>query len=236
LRDAVVALQRNSSNYFHFLTEVMPSLMTWQNNLHENDTIAVASAPFASSLLQLAGFKQRVSLLRQPASIRATNVKLLRMLPVGYFNPALLRELSRRVVRSVNPGNAGHEVLFLTRARRDRRNLTNESEVLEMVRQRFPNVDVVIPGELAVEDQVRRCHSARIVIASHGAHAANLLWSDRLEQFVELGAKEDRSTIAMARLLGAHTHHCLTHPITPSEHWSDHTCELKILKKILTAL
>src|SRR6185295_16947228 len=24
LRDAVVALQRNSSNYFHFLTEVMP--------------------------------------------------------------------------------------------------------------------------------------------------------------------------------------------------------------------
>jgi len=236
LRDTVVALQRNSSNYFHFVTEVMPSLMAWEKNLHDSDPIAVAAAPFASSLLRLAGFKQPVSLLHQPASIRASNVNLLRLLPVGYFNLALLRELSRRVVHSVNPGTPSQEIVFLSRARKDRRILTNEGEALEIIRRRFPSVDLVVPGEMSVEDQVRRCHSARIIFATHGAHATNLLWSDRLEHFVELGAKKDRTSIAMAGLLGAHTQHCLSHPITPGEHWSDHTCELDALKNIVAAL
>jgi hypothetical protein len=75
-----------------------------------------------------------------------------------------------------------------------------------------------------------------IVIAPHGAHAANILWSNRLEHFVEIGAREDRSTFAMARLLGAETHHCISQPMTPGDHWSDHTCELEALKKMLSAL
>jgi hypothetical protein len=236
LRDAVVAVQRNSSNYYHFLTEVVPSLMAWEKHIHETDTIAVMEAPFARHVLRLAGFNQRISLLPQPAAIRAIDVKLLRLLPVGYFNPGLLRELSARVVRGAKANRCGQEVLFLTRAKRDRRNLTNESEAVEIVRRKFPNVDIVTPGDLPVEDQVRRCDNARIVIAPHGAQAANLLWSNRLEHYVEIGVQEDRFSIAMARLLGAQTHHCASRPTTPGDRWSDHACETGSLRRILDSL
>jgi len=236
LRNAVVAMQRNTSNYYHFIAEVMPSLMSWQNHLHDTDTIAVTENSFARDILRLAGFRQQVCLLPQPAAIRAIDVRLLRLLPVGYFNPALLRELSARVVCSAKANRSGREVLFLTRASRDRRNLLNEREAVEVVRRKFPNVDFMTPGALPVADQVRRCDNARIVFATHGAHAVNLLWSNRLEHFVELGVEDNPFSIAMARVLGVETQRCPSQPVTSTDRWSDHTCDIESLKRIVDRL
>jgi capsular polysaccharide biosynthesis protein len=78
-------------------------------------------------------------------------------------------------------------------------------------------LDVIFPGELPLEQQIRRLADARIVVASQGAHAANILWAEGLEHYIEITANGDDYVAAMARALGAEVHFCFGAPVCQSD-------------------
>jgi capsular polysaccharide biosynthesis protein len=137
----------------------------------------------------------------------------LRLLPSGFLQPELLQELARRVRASLGPGGRGAEVVLLLRSPRDSRQLVNWPEVAASLASRFPGLDVVFPGDLPLEEQIRRLADARIVVASQGAHAVNILWAERLEHYIEITANGDGYVAALARALGAEVHRCFGAPV-----------------------
>jgi capsular polysaccharide biosynthesis protein len=107
-------------------------------------------------------------------------------------------------------------VVLLIRSPRDSRQLVNWREVAACITAHFPALDVVIPGELPLEEQIRRLAAARIVVAAQGAHAANILWAERLEHYIEITANGDGYVAAVARALGARVQTCFGVPVRAS--------------------
>lgn len=244
VRDVYVALQRNGTNYNHFITEVLPSLLAWDSKMSIRGKIAVPGSKFAAPLLQLVGLGKPAALIDLPSVVYGRDVTLLRLLPVGYLNKDLLQEVSRRVVlatsgvkSAVNNGEA-HSEVFLSRLQCEGRNLTNEEEVIEVIRERFPSLDVIYPGNLSVEEQVCRMANARLVIAPHGAQVTNILWAPRLEHLIEISAlgKDNPALGALAAAIGSDIHYVSSSPLKPGDEWSNHKCDISQLKSILERL
>jgi len=238
LRNTTVAIQRNSNHYWHFVTEVLPSLIAWERHLHNTDSIAITGSDFAVPLLRLAGFNRRLLTVRQPSAIRVMNVNLLKLLPSGYLNPTLLFELSSRIVSAAKSDRSRPEVVFLSRTRNDSRALLNVGEVVEIIRRRFRKLEIVCPGGLSVEDQVCSLLNARIVIAPHGSQATNMLWSRSLEHYIEIvpDGNDDQSYATLASVMGGQVHYCPSKSVNPQDHYSNHDCDLEKLRGILSRL
>lgn len=212
IRESFIALQRNQTNYAHFLVEVAPSLIAFERVIQNAPNLTIG-AGFGREILRRAGFKLKINCAAPPSLLRVSHVEVMRMLPSGYIQPNLLRELVNRVNDSVRPEQNGSEVVFLIRSPRDNRQLQNWREAANSISEIYPDLDIVIPGDISFAEQVRRLSRARIVVAAQGAHAINLLWATRLEHYLEITANGDRYVAAVAEALGVHVHFCYGKPL-----------------------
>ena len=215
--DSFIALQRNQTNYAHFLVEIATSLIAFESRLADYPRLTIGSR-FGREILHRAGFRQEINIAPPQSLLRVRAVEVMRMIPSGYLQPCLLQELSSRVRDSLPAGRYGAEVVLLIRSQRDNRQLVNWRQVAECLTTRFPNIDVVIPGELPLEEQIQRLSNARIVIAAQGAHAINIIWAKHLENYIEITANGDGYVAAVARGLGARVQQCFGTPMDSESH------------------
>lgn len=239
IHDACVALQRNDTNYGHFITEILPSLVAWESSSLMPRRLVVAKSAFGEPLLRLIGFKGVVTQLASPCMALATDVTVLRLLPAGMYHPVLLREVARRA----HAGAAAHhtpsqKVVFLTRSASATRRLTNEPQVIRAIRGVFPDIDVFYPGDATVLEQVARMTNAQVVISTFGAQAMNMVWATKMKQFVEITFydKRQRCFAALAQALGASAHTVPSRARRAKDHYSDHECDIHLLTSTLQFL
>lgn len=239
IRDACVALQRNDTNYGHFITEVLPSIVAWETSSLFPCRLVVAKSSFAVPLLRMMGFEGAIDQVHSPSLVLATNVTVLRLLPAGMYHPRLLREVARRA----HVSTAGHatracRVVFLTRTTSATRRLTNEADVVSAIQEVFPDVDVFYSGEATVVEQVARMANATVVISTFGAQAMNMVWATAMKHFVEITfyRQDKRCFAALAEALGAQPHVAPSRAKSPGDHYSDHECDLGSLRQILTGI
>jgi hypothetical protein len=241
IHDAVIAMQRNDQNYCHFVTEVLPSIVAWESPALFQSHLVIAKSSFAEPLLRLIGFTGRITQVASPFTAIATDITAIRLLPAGMYHPALLKEVARRArhaaaVRS----DACREVVFVSRTARDTRRLTNETDVVAAIQEAFPEVDIFYPGEATVEEQVSRMANARLVIAPHGAAAANMVFASSMEHYVEISfyspdTKPCFSSLAQV-LFGATAHFVASRAVGHGDHHSDHECDLVGLRSALRSI
>jgi capsular polysaccharide biosynthesis protein len=213
IEDSFVALQRNQNNFAHFLVEVGSSLLAFEGRLAAFPRLTIGSR-FGREILRRAGFRQEIAIAPPHSLLRVRRVEVMRLLPSGFLQPDLLHELAGRLRHSLGPVAPGQEVVLLLRSPDDCRRLVNWQDLVGRLSSRFPGLDVVFPGELPLAEQIRRLASARIVLASQGAHAVNLLWAERLEHYIEITANGDGYVEAVARALGARVHRFFGAPVS----------------------
>lgn len=216
-RESFIALQRNQNNYAHFLVEIATSLLAFESHIASFDSLVIGSG-FGQAILRLAGFRQKICIAPPQSLCRISNVEVMRMLPSGFLQTGLLHELAHRVRESLKPYDLGAEVVLLLRSPKDRRQLVNWHEAADLLSSIYPEMDIVIPGELPLSEQIRRLSRARIVVATQGAHAINILWCEQLEHYIELTANGDGYVAAVARALGANVQVCFGRPNHLPEH------------------
>jgi hypothetical protein len=250
LSNCFAALQRNDTNYAHFLCEVACSLLGLEEAANAMPRLAI-SASFGREILSRAGFKQPITIVPNNTLTRIYNVETFSMIPSGYMHAELLRELRRRILESLirEAGNTAQdsptaEVLFLHRGNHDRRQLLNWRDVVGAAARRFPELHVVTPAECTFREQVSAMANARIIIAPQGAHAANLLWAPKLEHYIEITGNGDGYVAAMATTLGCNVHQVISrltldNPDSPSANdilYADHVVDLESVSSLLHQL
>lgn len=239
IRDGCVAIQRNSANYGHFTTEVLPSIVAWESSSLLTSNLIVTQSPFVERLLRLIGYQGVITQIPSPSIVLASNVTVLRLLPAGTYNPRLLKEIARRAHANAAKGNIIPEkVVLLLRPNTENRRPINEFEVISLIKEKYPNVDVFYPGVASVDEQVVRLTNATIVIATHGSHAINMIWSTEMEKFVEISYFCDRKPCfrALASALGASAYLVNSVPSKTNDAFADHHCDLDELKSVLRIL
>ena len=108
------------------------------------------------------------------------------------FVPAKLREISfhEKGVRWIrqkflkDQDKVRKKKLYLSRADTDRRKMTNEEEVIALLKEH--GFETVIPGRMTLQEQIETFSDASIVVGAHGAGLINMIFAPRNAVLIEL--------------------------------------------------
>jgi capsular polysaccharide biosynthesis protein len=166
-------------------------------------------SPVKRSTLDLLGYQS-------PSFVEAADeviqVNELTVIETDGFDPVRLNELRQRLVgnQDVTPRSR----LYISREKCHYRKLLNESEIWpELERQGFEKVFL---EDLSLQEQIRKLHSAEIVLGVHGAGFANILFCRPGTLVIEIQDPEDPNPhfYALASLLGL-TYNVLVGDVDP---------------------
>ena len=178
-----------SSNYYHFLFDVLPRYGTFEEALPGRvpDAVLVPHATrYQRELLALAGIDLP---MLQPSPGRAVRADRLLVPSTPNRDLAAPRWVTRwlRDRLPPSPGRQRGGRLYLTRGDKpNTRRYVQESELWPSLESRgFVRLD---PGTLSVQEQIDCFHAAEVIVAPHGAALSNLVFCQPGTRVLELFA------------------------------------------------
>ena len=203
-----VFLQRNGANYFHFVTEVLSSILEWERHGLFSDArfkdILVPSGRFVGPLVSALGLGLRPREVREGTLLWISRGVAPQRIPAQFTAPDSLTRLGK-IIRDAFPGPAAGSVIYVRRRRDVIRSVVNEEAVVDAVRRAFGRVAVIDPVAMTLGEQVACMAQAKVVVTPHGAQATNLLWANAPSALIEIAeARQDPHEYReLARVVGA---------------------------------
>jgi capsular polysaccharide biosynthesis protein len=176
----VFATSYYEENYFHWHHDILPAVMFAQQLLGGTPfkVIVGKRTDYTEKSLQSFGIPPERVVYLQPG--KTVTVERLVFLSVGFSaSPGSIHPQIRDVFRNVKEGllrerssEAPAGKLFVSRGASQRRLLVNRGELEQRFRAR--GFDIVDPGVLSYEEQIRIFDEAAIVVGEHGAGITNI--------------------------------------------------------------
>lgn len=207
-RHCTVFLQRNGGNYFHFVTEVLASILEWWRHGLFSDArfkdILVPSGRFVGPLVSALGLGLRPREVREGTLLWISRGVAPQRIPAQFTAPDSLARLGM-VIRDAFPGPAAGSVLYVRRRRGVIRSVLNEEAVVDALRRAFGRVVIIDPAAMPLGEQVACMAQAKVVVTPHGAQATNLLWANAPSALIEIAdvRQDPHEYRELARVVGA---------------------------------
>jgi hypothetical protein len=196
--------QRFHTSYFHWFMDVLPQVWLLKKHspyargrkwfcgpitsaykkeslralgLSDDDLIQVDEGIVQFDNMAMAGFTFEEPLRTRPSFHNGIH-------HIGW-SPAYLTEVRGAMQQHLGITRVKREKrYFVSRSDATHRNIINEAEVIAFLAQY--GFEVIVPGELSFEDQVRTFSNADIIIGAHGAGLTNIFWSPGGASIIEL--------------------------------------------------
>jgi capsular polysaccharide biosynthesis protein len=195
---------RYSHNYFHWLIEILPRVMPLRRaGLSADFYLVDCLSPFQQTALAALGIDRHQ--LIQP------HCKLLleaeELIVPSFPSPACLREFGRTMLAGLGSDAAvtARRRIFISRRKTGTRTLANELQLEQMLKAHWFETHSLEDYPLA--KQARLIHEAEIVVATHGAGLANLVFARPgtcVVEIVPVGRFNYACYPKRTRLLGLH--------------------------------
>ncbi len=179
----VVAVNRASQNYYHWLTQALPAVdLAVRIPAPEPFRLAVwrddaAHAGFQADSLRLLGHADLPLLeLDRGRTYRLPKARWCDLLDghAAFAVSAAMREVHLRLASAVRDMQTGHDAIYVARTDSRHRRMTNEPELIELMLSY--GVSVVVAGQMSLAQQINLFRNARVVIGPHGAGLANIVF------------------------------------------------------------
>ena len=165
-----------ATEYFHFLTEVLPSVL-FLHKQYPNAPIHLKESGFTEPMLRWFGVTAPITQRLSPTSVQIQ----CPYIECGNPSPEKLA-LLRSVIESKLTFTQTHGILI---RRHNTRTIDNESEVFAQLQERYPQLQWVIYDHLSPSDTATLFSKAAVISGPHGAGFTNMLFSSRGIQILE---------------------------------------------------
>lgn len=190
-RRPLVATDRFSNGYFHWVTETLPRLWWLRSELAGYELVLPAFASrFGYMTESLALFPGLTTRTLDPKTRWALGEATLvpATAPTGNYRPALVGGLGTAWRAKVGP-RAPFRKLYVSRSKAARRRIANEDEVRTFLEsQGFETVHL---EGLAFADQVRLLAETEHLVSNHGAGLTNMLFMVPGSRVTEIRLEDD---------------------------------------------
>ena len=191
-KNAFVALNRVCGNYFHLLTQIIPTVAGYAATPGFSQGSLLLNAPTATLLrgLQLAGIDLPDIIRVDPAMPLDIDNLIFSSPPSdpSELSPFSLSVFDRMIQCATAVGANAHlaeQVIYVWRADSVARPMTNEDELVERLVRAW-GVEPVVLSLLSLDEQITLFRNARVVIGPHGAGLANVVFSSPATVLYEL--------------------------------------------------
>ena len=181
---------RGDGNYYHFLMDVVAKLGVLEQTptitMPERWYASVSGPPFQRQLLELAGLTADalVDAVEYP-HVRAEVLVVPAPPAMSELNPPwAVQWLRDRLLPRVDLSGPGRRIYVTRGPAANNRTVLNDDEVTAVLESRgFVLVD---PGAMSVSEQIRTFANAEVIVATHGAALANLVFASPGATVIEL--------------------------------------------------
>jgi len=233
-RVALIATDRLSNGYFHWVTETLPRLWWLRDQLSEFELVLPAFAsrlPYMTESLAL--FPELAFRVLDPQTRWRLEGALLvpALAPSGNFRPRFIAELGA-AWRARTGASTPFRKIYVSRSQATRRRIVNESAVrMNLEAQGFETVHL---EGMAFADQVRLLAETSHLVSNHGAGLTNLLFMVPGTTVTEIRLRGDvhnNCYFSLARAVGLDYQYRLADSARPSR--DAHTADLMVDPKAL---
>lgn len=181
-RFSIIDAQTQWGNtYFHFLTEVLPSVLQIANSSYP---ICCYYAPFIIPFFQWFGVQNNV-IFEMPAYRKES----IDQPYIECGNPSLQKiQLVRTVIESKSKMNPSIGILMYRQE--PTRKVLNQDETLMMLKTKYPDLEWVVFDKLSPEDTAALFSNAKIIVGPHGAGFTNMIFAPKGIHVVEFISME----------------------------------------------
>jgi len=176
----VIGASSGFANYYHWTAETLGTLLMLRA-LEPQRTSPVVVPKLVSGwqrqLLSLFDIRNELIEIEDSEAAIFDEARLTNLTARDYAfapHPAILQEFRRQLPRVMVERSFGKKV-YIARLDAQARKMNNEAELCDMLANY--GFEIVVAGELSIEEQAKLFGNVEVVIAPHGASLTNLLYS-----------------------------------------------------------
>ena len=234
-RKFLVITDEFSNGYFHWVTDGLPKLALWGDELEKYELVLPAfTQRFGYMLKSLSAWPQlNVRVVNDKERTALEEAVLIPALaPTGNYRPASIRVLGETWRTLVGAGEPTRK-LYVSRAKAPWRKIRNEAEVQSYLEQQ--GFETVYLEDLSFEQQVKLLAETAQLVSNHGAGLTNLLFQregGRVLEIRQRGDAHNNCYYALANASGLKYSYMLADPVNAQEdtHTADVRVDLNALK------
>lgn len=192
-----------SSNYFHWLTEVLPKLHLICTLFGECNILLPKEYEDIGFVRQsLEAFREAsVSYVPDDKSISISCLKLLSpVAPSGNFNPKVINELRFRLLHCLEAHDIDNDIdnrdrtragigIYVSRAKANKRQIINETGLVNTIEKL--GYQVAFMEDLSFLRQIKLLQGTKVLLGAHGAGLTNMLFMPAGSVVVEIRKEGD---------------------------------------------
>ena len=185
-REPVLSLgSRHTDNHYHFLFEHLPLVLLAREYLGKAVPLTILVTPGQSwwqteYLVKIGEDPDRI--MELGGTIKATDAWVIPNLALADracpYEIELYREIARRFQRGITLGTRNRK-LFITRKDAPRRQLINEDQIFDFIREIYPDVEIVDLSRISLQSQIELFTHATFVIGAVGQAFRNILFCNK---------------------------------------------------------
>jgi capsular polysaccharide biosynthesis protein len=234
---AYAAIGQWSDNYFHWLTELYPSILASRRSLVGLPLLMprhYLAAAFIREGLELFDIEPTCYGPREVLLVDeliATNEPI-----VGHYNVPFLLDMKTQLEARVAPAHNASRRLFISRSKAKNKGILNESEVIHALAG-F-EFETLCTEDLTFRNQIEMMQEARIVVGAHGSGLTNCLFMPRGGAVYELKAHNNtyNSFFALARAVGLEYYYQRCASDDPNHRVSNVIVDIDVLRRDVDAI
>ena len=240
INEAFLGVQDWNANYFHWMTEVLPSLVAMHGAKNKTIIPVLLDSPSRKhkhifQTLQLLGYEVYYYDIHR--TIKISKLHAIKIPVVGAYNEPFLLNMRNAFFQKLNISEEKKPFrkIYISRKKAVRRKIINQDELLIFLSDH--KFETVFLEDYTIEHQIKLLYETQIVIAPHGAGLTNILFMQPETRVIELKAHNNDywCFFSMARLAKLRYSYLLCESDRENHRDADIKVDLNRLEKIYMA-
>ena len=120
---------------------------------------------------------------------------------IGNVHPESIAFLREKILRPlIHEEKECPKCVYLSRHDSTNRHIANESEIEDFLQER--GFEIIVPGHLSLAEKIRAVAHAEVIVLTHGAAIANLVFAPKEAHVVEILTKFHTAALSITSELG----------------------------------
>lgn len=184
IQNAIIIHDRHSSNFYHWVTDVLPKLyFLKKKKFLKDNTILMPKFKTSFQKDSLSLFTQNYKIINNDLVVNNFTY-LSEFHHSGSPRPKYIIRLKHYILRKINDKSKTSKYFYISRKFSKYRKIKNENQLIKFLKTK--NFKIIYAEKINFKKQVSIFKNAKFIISSHGAGLTNLIWMKKKTKILEI--------------------------------------------------